>query len=217
MIVESILQPMAWDFGYASVTKSITADNKQIMEAAITLALPGETLNTASFKGVASLQHRSRDFLKQALRLDRELVEAGMLDQLGWHEEVYNQLRDKMIQQQANNSTWQSKFMRFGCGRLRRSYVAGRKSKAPLITGFIAGYDPGTRMLGVSVGPFTQVCTLDNSLSEAQERKNIISAGYVKERQYTISDEDQLYYQGLADELNAKLQAHRAAMNPGPF
>lgn len=209
MVFEEIFEDIAWDCGYATINKS---SNKRghSLTADIKLTLPGESFRNATFKCKVSLQGRLRDFRRQCVSLDQELIEHGMLDGPGWHEEVFNNLHHNMSQSQRNNPAWMSKFMRFGVGRQSVKWTNTARY-APRIPGVIAGFDPATGMLGVSIGKFNAVVELDkNGLSPAQEAAGVVAAGWVKHRPIVYSNDGMQ----AANDMKRKLQAAIRAQQP---
>lgn len=208
MVITEIFNPVDWDLGYGTVNKTVNKRGASFT-GDIKLTLPGQSLKQAAFKCKTSYQLRLRDFLRQCRAMDQELIDAGLLDGPGWHEEVFEQLREKMIQHQKRNTTWDPKYMRFGIGRLPK--FGPTPGYGPCIPGVVSGFDPGTGMMGVSVGRTTLVEELQrDGLSARQVETNTVAAGFIKHRKIEYAD-----CSAQIEEMRAAL---RSAVKPNlPF
>lgn len=209
MYIEEIFYDIEWECGYATIHKT---SNKRghSLTADIKLALPGEKFATATFKCKVSLQPRLRDFRKKCRDVDQDLIDNGMLELPGWHEEVHDKMHKDMCYSQRDNPAWLPKFMRFGIGRQSNKWAPTARY-APSIAGVMAGYDPGTGMLGVSVGKFSAVIELDKTaLTAQQEHAGVIAAGWIKHRPIQYSNASI----ANANAMKRKLQAAIRAQQP---
>jgi len=204
MIIAEIFQEIAFDTGYGTVNKTVNSRGASLV-GDVKLTLEGQNFQSAAFQCKINFQPRMRDFLRQCARLDEELRSDGMLDpdEQGWHEQLFHTLRERMKQRQQRNTTWDSRYMRFGVGRFAKSGPG--PGYGPLIPGVIGGYDPGTGMFGVTVGRFTAVEELNrDSLSARQQATNTVAAGYILHRRIVP---DASY--------NSAVESMRAALRSG--
>jgi len=209
MYIEEIFFDIEWECGYATIHKT---SNKRghSLTADIKLMLPNEKFANATFKCKVSLQPRVRDFRRKCREVDQDLIDNGMLETVGWHEEVFDKLYRDMSAVQRDNPNWVGKFMRFGVGRQSNKWASTARY-APSIAGVIAGYDPGTGMLGVSVGKFSTVIELDKTaLTPQQEASGVVAAGWVKHRPIQYSNDSM----AAANTMKKKLQAAIRAQQP---
>lgn len=209
MYIEEIFFDIEWECGYATIHKT---SNKRghSLTADIKLALPGEKFANATFKCKVSLQPRLRDFRRKCREVDQDLIDNSMLEMPGWHEEVFDKLYQDMSAIQRDNLTWVPKHMRFGIGRQSNKWAPTARY-APSIAGVMAGYDPATGMLGVSVGKFSTVIELDKTgLSAQQEAAGVVAAGWVKHRPIQYSNASL----ANANAMKRKLQAAIRAQQP---
>lgn len=209
MYIEEIFFDIEWDCGYATIHKT---SNKRghSLTADIKLMLPGEKFANATFKCKVSLQPRLRDFRRKCREVDQDLIDNGMLELPGWHEQVHDNLYRDMSATQRDNPAWLPKFMRFGIGRQSNKWASTARY-APSIAGVMAGYDPGTGMLGVSIGKFSTVIELDKTgLTAQQEASGVVAAGWVKHRPIQYSNASI----ANANAMKRKLQAAIRAQQP---
>lgn len=209
MYIEEVFFDIEWECGYATVHK--TANKRgHSLTADIKLMLPGEKFNNATFKCKVSLQPRLRDFRRKCREVDQDLIDNAAIDLPGWHEEVFERLYGNMVRHQTDNPGWEKKYMRFGIGRQSNKWASTARY-APSIAGVMAGYDPGTGMLGVSVGKFSTVIDLNKaSISVRQEAAGVAAAGWVKHRPIVYSDDSIV----AANDMKSKLRSAIRAQQP---
>jgi hypothetical protein len=208
MYIEEIFYDIEWECGYATIHKT-TNRRGHSLTADIKLALPGEKFGSATFKCKVSLQPRLRDFRRKCKEVDQDLIDAGMLEAPGWHEEVHGNMYREMTNAQRDNPNWLPKFMRFGIGRQSNKW-ANTARYAPSIAGVMAGYDPGTGMLGISVGKFNTVIDLDKTaLTPRQEAAGVVAAGWVKHRPIQYSNASMQAANTMKRRLQAAIQAQQ--------
>jgi len=208
MVIEEIFEDIEWDSGYVTIHKS---ENKRghSLTADIKLCLPGQSFNKATFKCKVSLQARLRDFRRKCNEVDTDLIKHGMIEQFGWHEEVFDQLHGKMVYNQRDSAGWLPKFMRFGVGRQPSKWAASARY-GPSIAGVIAGYDPGSAMFGVSVGKFNVVVELDKTgLSPNQIAAGVIATGWIKHKPMVYSGSSMRAASAMKRNLQAAIASQR--------
>jgi len=209
MYIEEIFYDIDWECGYATIHKT---SNKRghSLTADIKLMLPGEKFANATFKCKVSLQPRLRDFRKKCRDVDQDLIDNGCLELPGWHEEVFDNMYKNLSATQRDNPNWVGKFMRFGVGRQSNKW-ANTARYAPSIAGVIAGYDPGTGMLGVSIGKFSTVVELDKTgLTPQQEHAGVVAAGWVKHRPIQYSNDSISAANAMKRKLQAAIRAQQS-------
>lgn len=193
MVIDEIFDDVEWDCIRATVYCKVGKNGNTVYEADLKCLLPNQTSYKDAFSTKIAFKKRRREHLANCRRLDDELIHAGITDEVGIHESLTCVCEDSIVAGQKRNTNWDRKYMRPGVGRMTLKKGA-TNSKGPMYAGVVGVYDPGTKMLSVSIGRQTFTAEMyGDDLTENQKAASIIAHGFLKHRpiKYTTTQRDE--------------------------
>jgi len=189
-LIPELFQPIDWNKGFVTAYKT-QVKNKTRITINLKLTVGTESFSDAALDVMFSMQARHRDFQARLQELEQQLVDEGLVEQLGYHDQMIALLHQHIVRSQSSNARWDRKFVRFGIARKTRKHTR-HAGYEPLIPGVIAAFDPGSHTLAFSInGLATHCIQLDRDVSDRQRQVNITGTKSLHLRQPVYSADEE--------------------------